>query len=206
MTALGHAAGPSISAPTRRAPSRGPSVVLLVAAATGLLASLALSVEKYRVLSNPGYLPACTVSEVVNCGSVMQSWQSTVLGFPNAIVGVAGYSVVVTVAVMALAGASPARWVWFGLLAGAGLGTVFVHWLAWQTAYDIGALCVYCIAVWVSTITILGCAGALLLAGAGQDAAGPVRGSAVVGWVPVGLIVWLTLLAVFVAFGLTARS
>lgn len=206
MTALGHAAGPSISAPTRRAPSRGPSVILLVAAATGLLASLALSVEKYRVLSNPGYLPACTVSEVVNCGSVMQSWQSTVLGFPNAIVGVAGYSVVVTVAVMALAGASPARWVWFGLFAGAALGTAFVHWLAWQTAYDIGALCVYCIAVWVSTVTILASAAALLLGGAGRDATGSARGSAVVGWVPVGLIVWLTLLAVFVAFGLTAGS
>lgn len=33
-------------------------------------------------------------------------------------------------------------------------GLVFVHWLIGQSLYRIGALCPYCMAVWVATIAV----------------------------------------------------
>ncbi|MCA0330019.1 MAG: vitamin K epoxide reductase [Actinobacteria bacterium] len=177
-------------------------MILVVSGLAGLAAALWLSVEKYRILRNPGYLPSCSISEVVDCGTVVQSWQSTAFGFPNALIGVAAYPVVVTVAVLALAGASPRRWIWAGQLAGALAGTVFVHWLAWQTAYDLRAVCLYCMVVWASTLTILGCSLSILVRGAGLPAAVGGRRAQLAGWVPVGVLVWGVLLAVVVAFGL----
>ena len=46
-----------------------------------------------------------------------------------------------------------APWFWAGLQAGTAAGLVFVHCLAWQSSMVIGALCPYCIAVWIVTIT-----------------------------------------------------
>ncbi len=42
-----------------------------------------------------------------------------------------------------------------GLAAGTLLGTVFVHWLIFQSLYRIGALCPYCMVVWAVTIPLL---------------------------------------------------
>ena len=38
---------------------------------------------------------------------------------------------------------------------GTGLRAVFVHWLIFQSLYRIGALCPYCMLVWVVTATAL---------------------------------------------------
>jgi uncharacterized membrane protein len=186
----------------RAGAGRTASIILLTSGLTGLAAALWLSVEKYRILTNPGYLPSCSISEVVDCGTVVQSWQSSVFGFPNSLIGVAGYSVVVTVAVLALAGAAPRRWVWYGLLVGSVAGTVFVHWLAWQTAYDLRAVCLYCMVVWASTLTVLGCSLSLVLRGAGLPSTAGARRTDPAGWVPVAVLIWMVLLAVAVAYGL----
>ena len=60
---------------------------------------------------------------------------------------------ITTIGAVLLAGADPAPWLWAGLQFGATAGVVFVHWLIVQSLYVIGALCPYCMIVWV-TITI----------------------------------------------------
>ena len=39
--------------------------------------------------------------------------------------------------------------------AGTALGVVFVHWLIYETLYEIGALCPYCMVVWSVTVPLL---------------------------------------------------
>ena len=46
------------------------------------------------------------------------------------------------------------RWYWMGLTIGTALGVAFVQWLAYQTLYEIGALCPYCMVVWSVTIPL----------------------------------------------------
>ena len=74
------------------------------------------------------------------------------LGFPNPIIGVAAFPVVVTTGVAVLAGARLARWYWLGLQVGVTAALAFVAWLAFQSIYRIGALCPYCMVVWAVVI------------------------------------------------------
>jgi uncharacterized membrane protein len=175
------------------------SLLLLVSAIAGLLVSFQLLVEKYRVLGNPGYLPSCTLSETIDCGTVVSSWQSTVFGFPNPIIGLIAYTIVFVLAVLSTTRIGFPRWVWVGLFVGSIVGIVFVHWLAWQTAYVLQAVCVYCVVAWISTLTILGTSTNILLKTRKEN----TKSSTLVSWVPVLFLAWGTLLAVFVVFGLS---
>lgn len=58
----------------------------------------------------------------------------------------------VTVGVGLLAGARFAPWFWAGLQVGATFAMVFVHWLIFQSLYEIGKLCPWCMVVWSVTI------------------------------------------------------
>lgn len=118
----------------------------------GLVASAALLVEKFLVLSDPTHVPSCTVDAVLSCSSVMASDQAALFGFPNPVLGVAAWPVVVTTGVVLLSGARLPRWYWAGLQAGVTLAVVFVAWLIHQSVFAIGALCPYCMVVWAATI------------------------------------------------------
>lgn len=187
----------------RRGAGRLPGALLTIAGAVGFLAAWQLTVDKFRILTNPGYLPSCTLSDQVNCGTVLQSWQSTAFGFPNSLIGIAGFAIVVALGVAILAGARPRRWLWWGLLAGSTAGVLFTQWLAWQTAVDVRALCLYCAAVWVATLTIAGTSVALVAAGAGAPDSHVHDRPAWVGWIPVIVVAWLSAMAVLVAWGLS---
>jgi len=128
---------------------------VLIAGVIGLLASMTLTVEKIKILLNPSYVPSCNVNPIVSCGSVMTTPQASMLGFPNPLLGIVGFTVVVVTGVLAVAKVSLPRWYWAGLAAGTLVGAVFVHWLIFQSLYRVGALCPYCMVVWVVTITLL---------------------------------------------------
>jgi hypothetical protein len=60
------------------------------------------------------------------------------------------------------------------LLAGTVVGAGFVHWLIFQSLYRIGALCPYCMVVWVVTISLLVVVAAILVRLALETRAGTV--------------------------------
>ena len=128
---------------------------VLIAGSMGLLFSMALTVEKIRILLDSDYVPPCNINPVLSCGSVMTTPQASLLGFPNPLVGIAGFTVVVVTGVLAVAKVPLPRWYWLGLALGTLSGAVFVHWLIFQSLYRIGALCPYCMVVWADTITLL---------------------------------------------------
>ena len=49
--------------------------------------------------------------------------------------------VVIVTGVLSVARVGLPRWFWVGLMCGTGLGVVFMHWLIFETLYEIGALC-----------------------------------------------------------------
>ncbi|MFF0110093.1 vitamin K epoxide reductase family protein [Streptomyces hirsutus] len=128
--------------------------VLTVGGAIGFLAAFTLTVEKIALLKDPSYSPSCSINPVLSCGSVMNTPQAEVFGFPNPLLGIAGFAVVTTVGVVLLTGAVLPRWLWWGLQAGVVCGLVFVHWLIFQSLYRIGALCPYCMIVWAVMIPV----------------------------------------------------
>jgi len=133
---------------------RATGATLTVLGAVGLLAALALTVDRIRLLEDPSYIPSCDLSPVLSCGSVMSSEQASLLGFPNPILGLVGFSVVVTLGVVLAAGVRLPAWMLTGLAVGSAAGAAFVHWLAFQSLYRIGALCPWCLVVWAVTVPI----------------------------------------------------
>jgi uncharacterized membrane protein len=81
--------------------------------------------------------------------------QAAAFGFPNPLIGIIAFSVVVVSGVLAVAKVPLPRWYWAGLAVGTTLGVVFIHWLIYQSLYTIGALCPYCMVVWTVTIPLL---------------------------------------------------
>ena len=143
-------------APAREARVPAPSAWwVLIAGVIGLSASMTLMVEKIRILLNPSYVPSSNFNPIVACGSVMVTPQASIFGFPNPLLGIVGFTVVVVTGVLAVAKVSLPQWYWAGLAVGTLLGAVFVHWLIFQSLYRIGALCPYCMVVWAVTISLL---------------------------------------------------
>ena len=134
--------------------SRATGWVLLVGGLLGFIAAFELIVEKVALLKDPNYSLNCDINPVLSCGSVINTAQAEVFGFPNPIIGIASFSVVLTFAVLLLAKVELPRWIWLGLNTGALLSFGFVGWLVWQSLYSIGALCPWCMVVWASTIPI----------------------------------------------------
>lgn len=124
--------------------------LLLLGGLVGLVAASVLIAEKIALLTDPTYVPSCSVNPVLNCGSVMSTAQAEAFGFPNPIIGIAAFPVLVTTGAALLAGGRMAAWYWRGLQVGVTLGLAFVLWLAFQSLYRIGALCPYCMAVWAT--------------------------------------------------------
>ncbi|HNV40113.1 MAG TPA: vitamin K epoxide reductase family protein [Ornithinibacter sp.] len=151
--------GPAAGASTD---GRWVAIAMILAGSAGALASAALIVEKVAVLADPTHVPSCSINPVISCGSVMMSWQAELLGFPNPVLGLAGFPVVAASGAAILAGGHLRRWYWLALLAGSLAGVGLVHWLIFQSLYRIGALCPYCMVVWVCAVVTLVAVSALL--------------------------------------------
>ncbi|MEU6719308.1 vitamin K epoxide reductase family protein [Nonomuraea sp. NPDC046802] len=128
--------------------------VLLTCGGLGFLAAFVLTLERLELAEDDSYVPTCSINPIVSCGSVMKSEQASLFGFPNPLIGIAAFAVLLTIGMALLAGARPRAWFWHGLQIGALLGVVFVHWLIFQSLYRIGALCPYCMVVWVVTVVV----------------------------------------------------
>lgn len=174
--------------------------LLTVGGALGLAAAIALTIAKIKLLQDPSYVPSCSINPVLSCGSVMKTDQASVFGFPNSLIGVVGFSVVLTLGVLVANRIAVPRWVWAGLAVGALLGAGFVHWLVFQSLYRIGALCPYCMVVWAVTIplTVWTVLHALRQYTSYESAAGRVvdgvwawRGAVVAAWFVVLLVLVL---------------
>ncbi|MDX8053672.1 vitamin K epoxide reductase family protein [Lentzea sp. BCCO 10_0798] len=128
--------------------------LLIAGGGIGLVAAFVLTVEKLALLKDSDYIPTCSINPVLSCGSIMKPEQAEVFGFPNPLLGIAGFAAVGTIGVVLVTGAALPRWCWLGLQAGVTFGVGFVHWLIYQSLYVIGALCPYCMAVWAVMIPI----------------------------------------------------
>lgn len=128
--------------------------LLLVGGIIGVLAAAILTIEKIHLLKDPSAALSCDLNPIIACGSVINTPQASAFGFPNPIIGLVGFGIVATIGAALLAGAQFKRWFWLGLQAGTLFGVLFVTWLQYQSIYEIGALCPYCMVVWAVTIPI----------------------------------------------------
>ncbi len=81
------------------------AILLIVTGAVAWYSAFALTLDKIAVLINPAADLDCNFSVIVQCGANLGSWQGEILGFPNPLIGVAGFVAPIAVGVALLAGA-----------------------------------------------------------------------------------------------------
>ena len=181
---------------------------LLVASIFGLIASFVLSVEKIHLLQNPDAVLSCTFNLVMNCATVMQTWQSAVFfGIPNMYIGLISFSVLITVAVAALSGSVFRRGFLIAMNACVLLGTLFAYWLFFQSVYAIEVLCPWCLVVTTACTFILASVEYIALSeniyGFSKATHQRVRQFLKKGYLHLVVAVWIVLLVslIFIKFG-----
>ncbi|MGW0705292.1 vitamin K epoxide reductase family protein [Streptomyces sp. NPDC002643] len=130
------------------------AILLLITGAAGLLASWVITLDKFKLLEDPDFTPGCSLNPVVSCGNIMKSDQASAFGFPNPMLGLVAYSIVICVGMSLLGGAEFPRWYWLTFEAGTVFGVGFVTWLQFESLYRIDALCLWCCLAWIATIVL----------------------------------------------------
>jgi len=139
---------------TNRQSYRQTAWMLVVGGVIGIFASVELIIQKIAVLSDPDFVPNCDINPILSCGSVISTEQASLFGFPNPVLGVVGFTIVIMFGALLFNGVELPRLMWLGLNFGALAGMIFVIWLVSQSLYVIGALCPWCMVVWAVTIPI----------------------------------------------------
>ncbi|MEO6943243.1 MAG: vitamin K epoxide reductase family protein [Lacisediminihabitans sp.] len=130
----------------------GLGTFLVTAGVIGFFAAMRLTVDKVGTFIDPSTAPTCDVSVLVQCGKNLGSWQGSIFGFPNPLVGVGGWIAVIMVGIMVLAGLRFGRWFWITFNIGIVGALVFVCWLIYQSIFVLTTLCPWCMATWLVTI------------------------------------------------------
>lgn len=125
-------------------PRRAWPWALAIASFVGIGSGGITIVDKIALLKDPAAGSFCDVNAQLGCTPVLLSWQSSVLGPPNALLGVVMFAVLGTSGlIVATGGRSSVGY----RQAMVGLSVFFALFLTWymqQVAFAIGSLCPFC--------------------------------------------------------------
>jgi uncharacterized membrane protein len=124
--------------------------LILICSILGLIASFVLTLETIEIAKNANYIPRCTLNSVFNCATVMKTKEAEILGFPNSLLGIVGYSISATFAAICLLGnyrdrSLQNKYIYLGFNLGIFLAVLFSYWLISLSVFKTGALCIYCL-------------------------------------------------------------
>lgn len=123
--------------------------IFILTAVIGLAASFALTYDKIHYLKDPSYVPSCNINPIISCGSVMKTQQADLLGLPNTVFGIAGFSILLFLGLMLKAGSQIHKRLWRLVNIGVFGGFIFFVYLFFEGVYRINAICPYCFVVWL---------------------------------------------------------
>jgi len=177
-------------------------VVLVVAAIAGVAFTGTQIVERISTLRDPNASLICDVNAVLSCSNVLDAWQSSVIfGIPNAFIGAVMFTVLGTAGAFVLMGNELNR-LTLRLLAGLSIFfAAFATWFMLQTAFVIGALCLWCTVI----TTAIGIIAAILTVTAGLrgdlgNVGSTLARTGLTLWLWIG---WWVAVAALVVIGLT---
>lgn len=184
------------------------AVWLVFAGVVGWSAAFALTLDKLHALANPGAGASCDFSVLVQCTANLNSWQGSVFGFPNPLIGLGAWIAPIVVGMAILAGARFARWFWWLFWGGMLFAFCFVIWLISQSVYALGTLCPWCMVTWSVTIPSFYAVSVHLLRSGMVPVPAGVRAVAgrLMSWVPLMAILSYAVIALLAQLRLDALT
>jgi uncharacterized membrane protein len=129
---------------------------IYLTAGLGLITSIYAALE----MIDTGLRASCTISAYFSCSAVDASGKTTTLGIPDAAIGIAGFVLILLVAVLAEQHRKDLRYLYALLFFTTG-GMAFASYFAYIEVAEIHALCPVCTAayafgvlVWVGAVTL----------------------------------------------------
>ena len=129
--------------------------LVLIATFAGLGFTTVQIVEKITILKDPFTSLACDVNATLSCSNVLNAWQSSVLGPPNALIGAIMFAILASAAFAGMLGSAfskPYVATCWGL---AVFFLCFASWFMYETAFSIRALCLWCVGITTAVVLIL---------------------------------------------------
>lgn len=128
--------------------------VVLVAAAVGLIITTALVVQKVALLEDPAARLLWDFTDTMSCTAVLSAPQSSVFGPPNGVLGVAVFAILASAALGGVLGGRPGRSYVLAMWVLALIFAAFATWFTFQSAFVIGAWCLWCTGIVTVVLTI----------------------------------------------------
>ncbi|HEV2402797.1 MAG TPA: vitamin K epoxide reductase family protein [Candidatus Saccharimonadales bacterium] len=119
--------------------------ILVSGAALGLIASFLEMVEYVILLKNPHAVLTCNINGVFSCSNVLNAWQSSIFGFPNALMCITFFTLLLGAGLAGVSGSTIARRLRLTLQGLALFFVCFGSWFLWQSTYHIHTLCILCL-------------------------------------------------------------
>jgi uncharacterized membrane protein len=130
-------------------------LLVAVAAAVGMAATIIQLVERVALAENADAQLLCDINGTFACGNVLTSWQASVFGpIPNAAIGLSVFALTLGVAGAGALGSSLSKAAWGVATFFAGFMAAFTVWFLAQTAFVIGAVCLYCLVIGTMVLLI----------------------------------------------------
>jgi uncharacterized membrane protein len=137
------------SQPAPMAPPRWLLALVLVLVVAGIADATDLTIAHY---TTPLVL-SCPDTGIINCAKVTTSAYSSILGVPLAVLGLLFFVVMLPLQ-LPVAWRSPSTLVRRVRLAVAASGVLMVFWLLYVELYKLNAICLYCSAIHVLTVSL----------------------------------------------------
>lgn len=122
----------------------------------GLYSSFTLTIEKINYLLDPNRVTVCDINPIVACGTIMKSSQAETFGFPNSILGIIGFTAMIVYMLLQYTKHELSKWVHYAALVGITFAVGFSFYLFYVSTFIIGAICIYCMSVWIASIILAG--------------------------------------------------
>jgi uncharacterized membrane protein len=128
--------------------------IVLIATFAGLGFTTVQIVEKITILKDPFTSLACDVNATLSCSSVLNAWQSSVLGPPNSLIGAIMFAILASAAFAGMLGSSFSNAYVATCWGLAVFFLAFASWFMYETAFSIGALCLWCVGITTAVVVI----------------------------------------------------
>jgi uncharacterized membrane protein len=135
-------------------PARGWFAAMLVGGVLGAIAAGWQLVERIAYADGTNAGSFCEINSVISCNSIFTHWQSSALGVPNTLVSLPVFGLLASAGLAGLLGSRLSRSYLATLFGLTVFMAAFMTWYMQQSAFAIGALCLFCTVGAASLITV----------------------------------------------------
>lgn len=122
--------------------------ILIIGSLVGLLASFFLMLSTIELKQDPSANLPCNLNPFISCTNAISSEQGAVFGFPNPLLGIISFSMLLASGIMLYFDGKARKIYWQLVNLGSLISILFTIWFIYQSLYVLGTLCIYCMTVW----------------------------------------------------------